>query len=93
MLTVDNGHYRSRYICSDCVGSCGGTSIDYYRYLVTSSNKHCGTSTYTFTIDAGQCAFTTMDVDITAPTTPPQLLRLRLYVNTSALARLPTTSR
>ena len=37
----------------------------------TISTTTAGTSTYTFTFDAGQCALgTTMDVDITAPTVP-----------------------
>ena len=51
-----------------------------------------GTSTYTFTIDAGQCALgTTMDVDITAPTTPTFTQIAPICIN-SASPTLPVTS-
>ena len=56
------------------------------------STASSGTSTYTFTIDAGQCALgTTMDVDITAPTTPTFTQIAPICINTSA-PTLPTTS-
>ena len=56
------------------------------------STASSGTSTYTFTIDAGQCALgTTMDVDITAPTTPTFTQVGPICINTSA-PTLPTTS-
>ena len=56
------------------------------------STASSGTSTYTFTIDAGQCALgTTMDVDITAPTTPTFTQVAPICINTSA-PTLPTTS-
>ena len=50
------------------------------------------TNAYTFTIDAGQCALgTTMDIDITAPTTPTFTQVAPICINTSA-PTLPTTS-
>ena len=56
------------------------------------STTTSGTSTYTFTIDAGQCALgTTMDVDITAPTSPTFTQIAPICINTSA-PTLPTTS-
>ena len=56
------------------------------------STATSGTSTYTFTIDAGQCALgTTMDVDITAPTSPTFTQIAPICINTSA-PTLPTTS-
>ena len=51
-----------------------------------------GTSTYTFTFDAGQCALgTTMDVEIIAPTIPTFTQIAPICIN-SAAPTLPTTS-
>ena len=56
------------------------------------STASSGTSTYTFTIDAGQCALgTTMDVDITAPTTPT-FTQLGPYCVTGNVDALPLVS-
>ena len=58
----------------------------------TINTASAGTSTHTFTIDAGQCALgTTMDVDITAPTLPTFTQIAPICINTAALV-LPTTS-
>ncbi|MDC1202972.1 gliding motility-associated C-terminal domain-containing protein, partial [Crocinitomicaceae bacterium] len=59
---------------------------------VTINTATPGTSTYTFAIDAGQCALgTTMDVDITAPTTPTFTQIAPICINAVAAA-LPSIS-
>ena len=102
----DNGHhYRSAiqstfaqlgaYCVGDTPDALLGTSIEGITGTwspAVISTASSGTSTYTFTIDAGQCALgTTMDVDITAPTTPTFTQIAPICINTSA-PTLPTTS-
>ena len=84
---------------SYCVGDIPdvllGTSIEGINGTwlpVTINTATPGMSTYTFTIDAGQCALgTTMDVDITDPTSPTFTQIAPICINAVAAA-LPSIS-
>ncbi len=83
------------YCVGDTPGALLGTSLEGITGTwlpATISTALAGTSTYTFTFDAGQCALgTTMDVEIIAPTIPTFTQIAPVCIN-SAAPTLPGTS-
>ena len=83
-------------ICQDAAASSITNYIQqwYYRYMVTGSqHSYSGTTTYTFTPDAGQCATTTTLTITVNPTVTPTFTAVPdICVRMQQLPALPTTS-